>query len=104
MTADGAHYLRATVSYTDGHGSGKSLSATTGNTVQTPLNSPPTFDEGASATRAVDENTAGGTDIGAAVAATDPDADDTLTYSLGGTDQASFAIDTATGQCRWGAA
>ena len=31
-------------------------------------------------------------------AATDEDSDDTLTYTLGGTDAASFALDTATGQ------
>ena len=32
--------------------------------------------------------------------ATDPDADATLTYSLGGTDVSSFDIDTLTGQLK----
>ena len=48
-------------------------------------------------TRSVAENTAAGENIGAPVTATDAD-DDTLTYTLGGDDMASFAIDTATGQ------
>ena len=43
------------------------------------------------------ENTAAGENIGAPVAATDAD-NDTLTYTLGGDDMASFDIDGATGQ------
>ena len=39
-----------------------------------------------------------GEDVGAAVAATDENTDDRLTYSLGGTDAASFEIDSASGQ------
>ena len=66
-------------------------------------NSAPAFDEGDATTRQIDENTAAGEDIGAAVSATDADAD-TLTYSLSGTDAADFAIDTATGQLRTSAA
>ena len=61
-----------------------------------PTNRPPAFGAD-TATLAVDENTAAGTDIGAALTATDPDSD-TLTYTLEGTDAASFAIDSATGQ------
>ncbi len=57
----------------------------------------PTFTEGASATRSVEENTASGTNIGLAVSATDPD-NDTLTYTLGGTNAGSFSIDSSTGQ------
>ena len=49
------------------------------------------------AERSVAENTAAGMDFGAPVEATDAD-DDTLTYTLGGDDMASFAIDSATGQ------
>ena len=48
-------------------------------------------------TRSVAENTAAGEDIGAPVEATDAD-NDTLTYTLGGADMASFDIDVATGQ------
>ena len=43
------------------------------------------------------ENTGSGMDIGAPVTATDAN-DDTLTYTLVGTDAASFDIDPATGQ------
>ena len=44
------------------------------------------------------ENTAAGQDIDAPPAAVDPDRGDTLTYTLGGTDAASFDIVAATGQ------
>ena len=43
------------------------------------------------------ENTVAGENIGSPVAATD-DNNDALTYTLRGTDAASFAIDSATGQ------
>ena len=46
------------------------------------------------------ENTAADQDIGDPVAATDPDDGDTLTYTLGGTDAASFAIEETTGQLK----
>ena len=49
-------------------------------------------------TRRVVEGTAAGENIGAPVAATDADTDDTLAYTLGGDDAANFAIDGATGQ------
>ena len=45
----------------------------------------PEFDEGDTATRTIAENTAAGSNVGAAVTATDQDGD-TLTYSLSGTD------------------
>ena len=45
------------------------------------------------------ENSAVGTSVGAAVTATDAD-DDTLTYSLEGTDAASFDIESGTGQIK----
>ena len=70
----------------------------------TVTNNDPTFDDGTSTTRDVDENSPSGTAIGAAVAASDIDVGDNLTYSLGGTDGASFAIDTASGQLRTSAA
>ena len=67
------------------------------------VNSGPVFDEGSSTTRAVSENTGSGVDIGAAVSATDPD-DDTLTYSLRGTDATAFSINSTNGQIRTSAA
>ena len=70
-----------------------------------PLNSEPMFldDNGDVATstyRMVAENSAAGTDVGDPVVATDSDRgdQDTLVYTLGGADMASFTIDSATGQ------
>ena len=65
----------------------------------TTTNTAPTFTDGASTTRAIAENTAANADIGNAVAATDPE-NDTLTYTLSGTDAASFDIESATGQLK----
>ena len=63
-----------------------------------PANNPPTFASSA-ATVSVAENTAAGTDIGDAIEATDPDAGDKLTYTLGTTtDDAHFTIDSNSGQ------
>ena len=67
-------------------------------------NGVPFFTDGDTATRTVDENTAANMDIGAAVGARDPDSSDTLVYGLGGTDAASFAIVTSTGQLQTKAA
>ena len=61
-------------------------------------NNAPVFAD-ASATREVAENSAVGTSVGAVVTATDAD-NDTLTYSLEGTDAASFEIDSGTGQIK----
>ena len=68
----------------------------------TPGNNAPAF-AADTATRSVAENTAAGTAIGTAVSATDADGD-TLTYSLGGTDAASFAIVSTSGQLQTKAA
>ena len=69
----------------------------------TDVNEAPVFTEGTSATRSVAENMAANTNIGTAVTATDVDGD-TLTYSLSGTDAASFDLDTSTGQIQTKAA
>ena len=77
------------------------LSWSDGNTVEVRLregNTAPVFAD-ASATREVEENSAVDTNVGAVVTATDAD-NDTLTYSLEGTDAASFAIDSGTGQIK----
>ena len=57
----------------------------------------------ATTTRSVVENTAAGENIGAPVEATDANAGDTLTYTLGGADKDSFEIDDETGQITVGA-
>ena len=62
-------------------------------------NAPPAF-QAASTTREVAENSAAGTNVGAPVTATDADSGDTLTYTLEGTDAASFDIVSASGQIR----
>ena len=61
-------------------------------------NEPPEFSDGANATRSIPENTAVGSNVGAAFTATDPDNGDTVNYSLSGTDAASFSVGSSTGQ------
>ena len=61
-------------------------------------NNAPEFASSEDGMRSVPENTATDMPIGDPVAATDADTGDTLMYTLGGTDMASFAIDAATGQ------
>ena len=51
-----------------------------------------------SSTREVAENSAAGVDVGGPVIATDTDTGDTLTYTLEGTDAASFGIVSTSGQ------
>ena len=65
----------------------------------TDVNEGPAFADDAPATQDVAENTAADTDIGSPYTATDPESD-SPTYSLAGTDAASFAIDTTTGQLK----
>ena len=60
------------------------------------VNSPPVFPS-TPAMRSVAENTASAQDVGAVLTATDSD-NDPLTYTLEGTDAASFGIESATGQ------
>ena len=57
---------------------------------------------GSSTTRSINENSASGANVGAAVRATDADGD-RLTYSLTGTDAGSFTINSSTGQIMVGA-
>ena len=66
---------------------------------ETTPNRAPVFTEGENTTRTVEENTEAGANIGTTIAATDPDGN-TLTYTLGGTDAASFVIEVATGQLK----
>ena len=72
------------------------ISETTGNMA-------PTFTEGETASREIAEETASGVNIGAAVSAIDPN-NDTLIYTLGGTDAAAFRIVSSSGQLQTDAA
>ncbi len=92
-----------TVSVSDGNGGSDSIAVTI-KVTDVDENSNPSFGTAESITRNVNENTGTGIDIGDKVEATDPDTDDTLEYSLGGTDAASFSIDSTSGQIRTNAA
>ena len=72
-------------------------------TVTIETSNPPAFTEGSSTKRSIAENTTTGTNIGTPVSATHA-YDDNLTYSLGGTDAASFSLDNSTGQLQTSAA
>ena len=61
-------------------------------------NNAPVFNP-SSVSRSIAENTSAGQNVGAEVEATDGD-DDTLSYTLGGTDMAAFEIDGDSGQLR----
>ena len=91
------------VSVSDGNGGSDSITVTI-NVTDVNENRAPVFTEGTSTTRSVAENTGNGVDIGSAVAATDADSDDTLTYTLGGTDASSFDIVSTSGQLQTRAA
>ena len=98
VAVDVNRYLRATASYTDPQGSGKSASAVTGQIAAS--NNEPTFGVDGVLTREVAENSGANVDVGAAVAASDDDTGDTLYYWLTGSDASSFTIDSGTGQIK----
>ena len=112
VPADLSNYLRVTVTYTDLQGSGKSEMAVSDRKVlaKRSTNTAPVFrnadDEeitgNTAITRDVPENSAAGRDVGDPVAAHDAEGD-VLTYTLGGTNEALFDIDQATGQIMVGA-
>ena len=93
------HY---TVTVTDENQNTDSISVTiniTNDPSDDTSNNPPVFDEGSTTTRSVDKGTYSLQDLGDPVSATDTD-DDTLTYTLSGTDAALFEIDSTNGQLR----
>ena len=96
--ADLGKTIKVKVSFTDDGGTPETLTSVATATVIA-ANNAPVF---SSSTVALDlaENTAADQDVGAAVTATDADAGDTLAYTLGGTDMASFDIVGTTGQIR----
>ncbi|RKU09126.1 hypothetical protein C6503_21535, partial [Candidatus Poribacteria bacterium] len=90
-----------TVTTYDGNSGGDRITVTIN---ITNANDAPEFTEGTRATRSIAEKTTTGTNIGTAVTATDVDTGDTLTYTLGGTDAASFGIVSTSGQLQTSAA
>ena len=91
-----------TVIASDGNGGTGSIGVAI-NVTDVNENNPPVFAEN-NTTRSIPENTPAGVPIGEAVSAEDADSDDTLAYTLGGTDAAAFAIDQTTGQLKTKAA
>ena len=65
----------------------------------TPANQPPAF-SASTATRSVQEDEAAGTNVGAAITATDPESN-TITYSITGTNAGGFTV-TSSGQIQTG--
>ena len=93
--------LRVKATYTDVHGTGKSAGNEPANPVQPApvISYAPEFTS-SSESRGVPENSPEGTPIGDPVSATDRNPDDSLTYTLGGTDESSFDIESSTGQLK----
>ena len=99
VAADQGTTIKVTVSFTDDASNAETLtSAATAAVAAAVPNNPPAFSADTAA-RSVAENTAAGQNVGAALTATDADSD-TLTYTLEGTDAASFDIVSGSGQIR----
>ena len=104
VAGDVGKQLKVRASFTDDLGNPESRTSAATLAVQAAGNNAPEFTEGTSTTRSVAENTASSRNIGTAIAATDADSGDTLRYTLGGTDMASFAIVSTSGQLQTQAA
>ena len=97
-SSDIGKYLRVTVDYTQTDSFTKIVEAETGAILTAPRTNTDASFPDATVTRSIAENTLAGQPVGAPVTAEEPDSEDTLTYSLSGTDAASFDINTSTGQ------
>ena len=105
VAGDVGKQLKVRASFTDDLGNPESRTSAATLAVQAAaVNNAPMFTAGTSTTRSVAENTASSRNIGTAIAATDADSGDTLRYTLGGTDMASFAIVSTSGQLQTRAA
>ena len=98
-TPQAADVGTVSVKVTASDGNGGSVSDTFDIVVSATANNAPAFSS-SNVFRSIAENTAAGRNVGDAVEATDDDAGDTLGYTLGGTDAASFDIVPTTGQIR----
>ena len=95
--------ITVTITVTDRNEAPSTPMEASGDAPTTPANNAPEFPSTETGMRSVPENTAAGENIGDPVMATDADAGDTLEYTLGGADMASFDIDPDTGQIMVGA-
>ena len=97
-TDDEGNYLRATASYSDGHGSDKTAEVETARvSAAPPANTAPVFPDTEDGKRSIEENSGPGTLVGEPVTARDFRGG-TLSYSLSGSDSQAFTVDPATGQ------
>ena len=98
LAGDLGKFLKVKATYTDAHGSGKTAEKVAANAVQSSPHTAPAF-ANASETLTVAEDAADGDTVGTVTAVDDDD--DTLTYSVSGTDLAAFnedfSLDTSTG-------
>ena len=99
-SGDIGKFLRITVTYTQTDSSTKTVEDETGAILTAPSTNTDAAFADLTATRSIPENTPAGQPVGASVTAEEPDNEDTLTYSLGGTDSGYFEIDTGTGQVK----
>ena len=99
LTGGQEYFFQVRARNSNGNGTYAQVAATPQAAVTTPGNNAPAFVAGLPSEQSVAENTPAGTAIGSPYTATDDDGD-TLTWSLEGTDAASFAIDTSSGQLR----
>lgn len=101
QTGDLGHLLRATVTYADVLGGGKTATAVSAGRVdqRSPTNTRPGLPQTETGVRRVTENTGRGHDIGRPVVASDPE-NDVLTYVLGGADASVFSVGELSGQLR----
>ena len=103
-TADAGKKIKVKVSFEDegGTAAGPLTSdayPASGTVTAAGTNNAPVFSS-SNVSRSIAENTAAGQNVGAAVTATDADAGDTLSYTLGGADVVSFDFVETTGQIR----
>ena len=101
LAEDQGNYIRATASYTDGHGTADKTANAVSPRVGAapPVNSAPAFPSTENGQREVAEDATGSANVGAPVVARDFN-NDTLYYSLSGTDAVSFEIGQNNGQLR----
>ena len=102
QTSDIDRYLRAVVTYRDGHGTGQDTAqATTGLPVRPEPNRPPAFLDSLTTTFNISINVVEGVRVAPPFTATDPN-DDALTYSIVPDTEGAFTINPSTGEVLMG--